>query len=115
MNRLAHTDRLAVDCQARALSHVPVRTCLGCRNRFPKNQLIRLAIDSNGVINMDLEGKYLGRGAYTCSCLKCVEQITGENDQSRRKSAQILSRSLRKRISEKEVAELNAILLKLQT
>ena len=64
---------------------------------------------------MDLESKYLGRGAYTCSSLKCIEQITGGNDQSRRKSAQILSRSLRSRISEKEVVKLNTILLKLQT
>ena len=115
MNCLTYTGRLSVDWHMCSLSHIPVRTCLGCRNRFPKNQLIRLAIDSGGVINIDREGKYLGRGAYTCSSLKCIEQITGGNDQSRRKSAQILSRSLRSRISEKEVAKLNTILLKLQT
>ncbi|WP_170180123.1 YlxR family protein [Desulfoglaeba alkanexedens] len=41
-----------------------------CRTRRPKTALIRLALDSGGLVTVDPGQRAPGRGAYTCpSCL----------------------------------------------
>jgi len=47
---------------------IPMRMCVGCRNRLPKKELIRVVrLASDGSIRLDPTGKASGRGAYICS------------------------------------------------
>ena len=52
--------------------HVPVRTCVGCREPRPQSQLVRLARCRDGVRH-DLRKRLGGRGAYLCRDLRCIE------------------------------------------
>ncbi len=47
----------------RRRKHIPHRTCVGCREVFPKRALIRIVNGPDGV-QVDLTGKAHGRGAY---------------------------------------------------
>lgn len=52
---------------------IPMRQCLGCREMFPKKELIRVVHAPDGAISLDFKGKSPGRGAYVChnpACLK---------------------------------------------
>jgi predicted RNA-binding protein YlxR (DUF448 family) len=50
--------------------HVPVRTCVGCRARRPKAEMIRFVI---GCQELAL-GNARGRGAYVCRAEACLEK-----------------------------------------
>ena len=63
--------------------HIPFRTCLICRTKKEKSQLIRISLDLDGniVIGMAPEeagGKVLntGRGVYVCRKEQCINKIT---------------------------------------
>jgi uncharacterized protein len=51
--------------------HVPMRTCVGCRQEQPKRQLVRVVRTPAGPIVVDLTGKAAGRGAYLCRRPEC--------------------------------------------
>ena len=51
----------------------PVRTCVGCRGRENKSDLIRL-VRSDGLIMVDVRRTQPGRGAYLHPRRKCWEQ-----------------------------------------
>lgn len=50
--------------------HVPLRTCVGCREVLAKRALIRLVRTENG-IQIDLTGRMSGRGAYLHDQKEC--------------------------------------------
>ena len=52
---------------------IPIRKCLGCGNRFAKNELIRIVRTPEGEIVLDLVGKKNGRGAYMCKSIDCFK------------------------------------------
>jgi uncharacterized protein len=52
--------------------HVPTRTCLGCRQRRPQGDLVRLVRGEDGVVAVDVGGKGAGRGAYVCAEPECT-------------------------------------------
>jgi hypothetical protein len=54
-------------------AHVPVRTCVGCRGRAPKRELLRLVVDPDGAIRVDPSGRAQGRGAYVHRDAGCAE------------------------------------------
>jgi uncharacterized protein len=54
--------------------HVPTRTCLGCRQRRPKRDLVRLLRGGDGVVAADVGGTGAGRGAYVCAEPGCAER-----------------------------------------
>jgi len=54
--------------------HVPTRTCLGCRQRRPKRDLVRLVRGNDGVVAVDVGGTGAGRGAYVCAEPECAER-----------------------------------------
>jgi len=56
------------------VSHVPTRTCLGCRRRRAKRELVRLARRGDGSVVVDVRGVQPGRGAYVCGVSECVER-----------------------------------------
>jgi len=52
---------------------IPQRQCMGCRERKPKRELIRVVRSPEGNVSLDFGGKMNGRGAYLCldpDCLK---------------------------------------------
>ncbi|RPH84328.1 MAG: YlxR family protein [Candidatus Rokuibacteriota bacterium] len=56
------------------MKHVPIRTCVGCRQRRAKRELVRLARRPDGVVVVDAEGSRPGRGAYVCAEPGCAER-----------------------------------------
>ena len=49
----------------------PMRTCLGCHNRFPKNQLMKFVVQK-GILMHDSNRTEQGRSAYCCNDKKCL-------------------------------------------
>ena len=52
--------------------HIPLRSCIVCRTKRVKRELVRL-VYSNDTVEVDTRGKKAGRGAYLCPQLKCWE------------------------------------------
>lgn len=50
----------------------PIRTCLGCRCRRPKREMLRLVRATDGRVTVDDRGP--GRGAYVCRDPECQER-----------------------------------------
>lgn len=57
------------------MKHVAVRTCLGCRQRRAKRDLVRLVRRDDGVVVRDATGAAPGRGAYVCAEAACLERV----------------------------------------
>ena len=53
---------------------IPMRQCLGCREMFPKRELIRVVRSPEGEISLDFKGKAPGRGAYVCPQAECLRR-----------------------------------------
>ena len=53
--------------------HIPQRTCVACRQRSDKKDLIRLVRAENGTAEVDMPAKKPGRGAYLCPKKDCWE------------------------------------------
>jgi predicted RNA-binding protein YlxR (DUF448 family) len=53
--------------------HIPQRTCIACRQKSDKKDLIRLVRTGNGNAEVDLSAKKPGRGAYLCPQKDCWE------------------------------------------
>lgn len=47
--------------------HVPMRTCVVCRDKKPKQELLRVVRTPEGEVQVDVDGKLSGRGGYVCS------------------------------------------------
>ena len=56
------------------MKKIPQRTCLGCNEAKPKNELIRIVKQSDGKIFVDKTGKAEGRGAYICNNVERLEK-----------------------------------------
>jgi predicted RNA-binding protein YlxR (DUF448 family) len=54
----------------------PMRRCLGCRESLGKSEMLRLVVDSDGVIWPDLLQKAPGRGAYLCMRESCLNGMS---------------------------------------
>jgi predicted RNA-binding protein YlxR (DUF448 family) len=52
---------------------VPIRTCVVCREKAGKRELIRVVRTEEGVM-IDPSGKLHGRGAYLCERQSCWER-----------------------------------------
>jgi uncharacterized protein len=51
----------------------PTRTCVGCRAKAPKADLLRVVRTSRGVVMVDPTGSASGRGAYLHRDATCAE------------------------------------------
>lgn len=54
-----------------AAKRIPERMCVACRQMKPKNELLRIVKNSDGVF-VDETGKMNGRGAYICKSAECL-------------------------------------------
>jgi uncharacterized protein len=80
-------------------THVPVRTCVGCRERGSKGDLVRLVAVAGGSVRMDLQGSEPGRGAYVHRRRACLEAALSRG---------ALARALRTGLDEHRAATLRA-------
>lgn len=63
----------AVKQQGKRPKHVPMRTCVACKETKPKRELLRVVRTPDGHVLLDATGKKSGRGAYICARLSCWE------------------------------------------
>lgn len=54
---------------------IPMRMCVGCRERRDKRELVRIVRTPEGIVVVDPTGKKSGRGAYICPSLTCLEKV----------------------------------------
>lgn len=54
------------------MKKIPQRTCIGCRQKKDKTDLIRVVKDKENNISIDKSGKKSGRGAYLCDDINCL-------------------------------------------
>jgi uncharacterized protein len=59
--------------QPKRPKHVPLRTCVACRDTKPKRELLRVVRTPDGHVVIDATGKKSGRGAYLCANFSCWE------------------------------------------
>ena len=53
---------------------IPQRQCMGCRERKPKREMIRVVRGTDGTVSLDFGGKMNGRGAYICPDMECLKK-----------------------------------------
>ena len=53
---------------------IPQRQYMGCRERKPKRELIRVVRTPEGAVSLDFGGKMNGRGAYLCPDPECLKK-----------------------------------------
>ena len=53
----------------------PQRQCMGCRERKPKRDMIRVVRCTDGQVRLDFGGKMNGRGAYICPDPECLKKV----------------------------------------
>jgi len=54
--------------------HQPERTCAGCGKADERDKLVRLVVDEQGGIAVDLAGGSFGRGAHLHPSVVCIEK-----------------------------------------
>jgi len=58
-----------------ARKHIPLRTCVACRQIRAKRELVRIVKPPEGQIVVDEKGKAAGRGAYLCRRRTCWQVV----------------------------------------
>lgn len=58
---------------------IPLRICVGCREKKPKRELLRLVRTPGGEVCLDRSGKMSGRGAYICRRETCLARALKGN------------------------------------
>ena len=53
---------------------IPLRQCVGCSERKPKGELLRVVRTPEGESVLDKTGRKNGRGVYVCSSVKCFNK-----------------------------------------
>ena len=48
---------------------------MGCNEKKPKKELIRIVKNKDGIISIDRTGKQEGRGAYICDNVACLDKV----------------------------------------
>ena len=82
---------------------IPMRMCSVTKERFPKNELLRVVKTPEGTVEVDLTGKLNGHGAYIKKDIEVVEKA---------KKTKALSRALESEIPESIYEKLEEIISK---
>lgn len=56
-----------------AVKKIPERMCMGCQEKHPKKEMIRIVRSPEGDYSVDDTGKKAGRGSYICRKRECFE------------------------------------------
>lgn len=71
------------------VKHVPVRTCIVCRDSDAKRELTRIVRAPGGDVLVDPSGRMNGRGAYVCDKAQCWDRVVSTAVLARALNAQI--------------------------
>lgn len=63
--------------KGRRPKHVPLRTCVVCREKEAKRAFVRIVRTADAGVRIDPTGKMNGRGAYLCTKRACWEKAAG--------------------------------------
>jgi predicted RNA-binding protein YlxR (DUF448 family) len=63
----------------RKKGHLPIRTCMGCRRKRKKEEMIRFIKSPEGVIKVNGKKPHPGRGFYLCPDLGCLHRAEKKN------------------------------------
>ncbi|MDE0013961.1 MAG: YlxR family protein [Candidatus Poribacteria bacterium] len=80
-----------------------IRTCIGCRGKFPQKMLIRFVCQGDKTLQMDSPKKLAGRGAYVCRSQSCVQKAF--------KSPKRINSLLRVQLTSRVIAQFEQVLL----
>lgn len=78
-----------------------MRSCVVTRNKYPKQELIRVVRDNEGTVSVDLTGKLNGHGAYLKKDLEVLDIA---------KKTKVLERHLKTEIKEEVYKELEDVI-----
>jgi predicted RNA-binding protein YlxR (DUF448 family)/ribosomal protein L30E len=56
------------------LPNIPIRTCIGCRSKKPKSELMRIVVNGPERVVIDLNQREPGRAAYLCPEISCLRK-----------------------------------------
>ncbi len=59
---------------AKKKKKIPTRLCIGCQNKKPKRELVRVVRTPENEIKLDRSGKVNGRGVYLCTEVNCLNE-----------------------------------------
>jgi predicted RNA-binding protein YlxR (DUF448 family) len=59
--------------------HVPIRTCLGCRKKKRKEELVWFVQNSDRAVRINEKKPHQGRGFYLCPDLGCLNMAKKKN------------------------------------
>jgi predicted RNA-binding protein YlxR (DUF448 family) len=68
---------------SKCAGHVPIRTCVSCRSKKAKPELIRLVVNGDNRIVIDRLKRANGRGIYICNDSKCMKRFIENRDYGR--------------------------------
>lgn len=80
---------------------IPIRTCVVTKEKFPKQELIRVVRNNENQVFIDLKGKANGRGAYIKKDISVLEKA---------KKTKILEKALEVNIPDEIYLELEKII-----
>ncbi len=80
---------------------IPERKCMGCAEKYPKKDLLRIVRTPEGTVLIDKTGKQNGRGVYICKNLACFKKV---------RKADKLSKSLEQSVPEEIYDEIQTLL-----
>ena len=83
------------------MKKIPMRMCVVTRERFPKQELIRVVVNKEGVVTVDETGKLNGKGAYIKRDIDVLNKAI---------STKVLDRTLNVTISDDIYNELRRII-----
>lgn len=67
----------------RTTSALPMRTCIACRERHPRSELLRFTLDAETGVQLDSAAVRPGRGAWVCPTWACFERAASRGGFSR--------------------------------
>jgi predicted RNA-binding protein YlxR (DUF448 family) len=59
--------------------HIPIRTCVGCRKKRKKEEMIWLVQRPEGTVVVDTKKPHRGRGLYVCPDRECLSMARKRN------------------------------------
>ncbi len=83
------------------MKKIPMRMCVVTRERFPKQELIRVVVNKEGIVTVDVTGKANGKGAYIKKDIEVLKKA---------KTTKVLDRTLNVTISDDVYNELESII-----
>ncbi len=86
--------------------HIPERTCIGCREKKPKRELIRIVRTPDGEVFFDPTGKTSGRGCYICPSVSCLKKALKGNRLSNTLKIEI-TKEMKERLHEELLIAVN--------